>query len=478
MNISKSLNILGKIMLITGALFMLPVIVAFIYKENTYTAFLVPMSIMLLSGLAFTKIKSDGKPLYIADGFVIVTFSWILMSIFGGLPFVLTGAMDFVDAIFETVSGFTTTGSTILKEVESLPKSILFWRSFTHWVGGMGVLVFVLAISSKKDEKNMFIMKAESPGPKAGKLVASTKKTARILYLIYLFLTVLEVVFLLFGKMPLFDAITTAFATAGTGGFGVRNANIAAYNSKYVEYVVAIFMMLFATNFSVYFLILIGKIKDAFASEEIKWYFGIIATATLLIGLIILPVYKNIEETFRNSFFTVTSTMSTTGFITDDFELWPTAAKAVIFLLMFVGGCAGSTGGGLKVVRIMILGKFAKSAFKLSAHPRALATVTVDKKKVDDDMLKGVVGYFVTFIVIYALSIFVISLDNVTITEAIGGVTTCMNNVGPAFERLGATGNFSHLSDFSKLFLSLDMLLGRLEIFPVLALLSPSIWKK
>ncbi len=478
MNFPKSLNILGKILLITGTLFLLPVIVAFIYREKTLSAFLVPMISMLVLGATFTRFPMDDKPLYIGDGFFIVTFSWILLSLFGAIPFVQAGYMDYVDAVFETVSGFTTTGSTILTNIEALPKSILFWRSFTHWLGGMGVLVFVLAISSKKDEKNMFIMRAEAPGPKAGKLVSSTKKTARILYLIYLGLTLLEVVFLTLGKMPLFDSIVTAFATAGTGGFAIKNASIAAYESAYIDYVITIFMILFGVNFTLYFLLFMGKVKDVLKSEELKWYLGFILGGAALIAIIVMPIYANFADAVRNSLFTVSATISTTGFVIADFELWPTAAKIIIFLLMFVGGCQGSTGGGLKVIRIMILAKFAKGAVKLSAHPRSVTSIAVDKKAVDGDIVKGVLGYFGVFAIIFALSTILLSFDKVSLLESISGVATCINNVGPAFERLGATGNFAHLSDFSKIVLCFDMLLGRLEIFPILALLSPSVWKR
>lgn len=478
MNFPKSLNILGKIMLITGTLFLLPVIVAFIYKENTALSFLVPMTAMLVLGAAFTRFPTDDKPLYIGDGFFIVTFSWILLSLFGAIPFVMAGYLDYVDAVFETVSGFTTTGSTVLTNIEALPNSLLFWRSFTHWLGGMGVLVFVLAVFSKRDEKNMFIMRAEAPGPKAGKLVSSTKKTARILYLIYLSLTLLEIVFLLFGKMPLFDSIVTAFATAGTGGFSVKNASIAGYESAYIEYVISVFMILFGVNFSLYFMIIVGKIKDAIKSEELRWYLGIILAATVIICFIIMPLYKTFADSFRNSLFTVSAIISTTGFVTADFEIWPTAAKTIIFLLMFIGGCQGSTGGGLKIIRIIILTKFAKSALKLSAHPRTVVPLSVDKKTVDGDIIKGVLGYFGVFALIFALSVILLSFDKVSLIESISGVATCINNVGPAFESLGATGNFSCLSDFSKIVLIFDMLLGRLEIFPVLALLSPSVWKR
>ncbi len=478
MNYKQVAQITGKIMLVTAALLILPLIVGLIYRENTYMAFILPMLLMAAAGLLLVKIPQRKKGLYVREGFLIVTLSWLIISVVGAMPFVISGSIpSFIDAFFETVSGFTTTGSTILTDIEGLPKSMLFWRSFTHWIGGMGVLVFLLAISAGSDTKTMYIMRAESPGPKAGKLVSKMTHTARILYLIYIFLTALEVVFLALGKMPLFDALTTAFSTAGTGGFGVKNANIAAYQSRYFDYVIAVFMMLFGVNFGAYFLILTGKLKEAWRIDEVRWYLAIILTATALITLIMLTK-SGIETAFRESFFAVSSTITTTGFILADYELWPTSAKLIILFLMFIGGCSSSTGGGIKVIRILVLLKLAKSEVKLSANPRAVRTVTVDGKAAESGFARSISAYFVVFMLVFALSALVISFDRVSVTEAFTSVATCINNVGPALERLGATGNFSELSTLSKLVLSVDMLLGRLELFPILALLNVSFWRK
>ncbi len=478
MNYRQTFEIIGRIMLVTAALLLLPLAVGVYYGENTVVPFLIPAVIMALLGFLLMKIPQNRKGLYVGEGFLIVTLTWLIISVFGAMPFVLSGAIpSLVDALFETVSGFTTTGSSILKEVESLPRSILFWRCFTHWIGGMGVLVFLLAISAGRDTKTMYIMRAESPGPKAGKLVSKMTHTARILYLMYIFLTLLEAVFLALGGMPLFDAVTTAVSTAGTGGFGVRNASIAAYNNPYFDYVIAVFMMLFGVNFGAYFLLFTGKVKDAFRIDEVKWYFAIIATATVLIT-IIMTAQNGIATAFRESFFAVTSTVTTTGFILADFELWPTSAKIIILLLMFVGGCSSSTSGGIKVVRIMVLAKLAKSEIKLSASPRTVRTVSVDGKVTDNEFVRSIAAYFIVYMLVFAASILIISFDKVTVSEAISAVITCINNVGPALERLGATGNFGELSDFSKIVLSVDMLLGRLELFPILALLNHSFWRK
>ncbi len=478
MNYRHVFEIIGRIMLVTAGLLLLPLIVGIIYNEDTGMAFILPMLILAILGFLLMKIPQKKKGLYIGEGFLIVTLSWVLISIAGAVPFIISGAIpSVVDALFETVSGFTTTGSTILKEVESLPKSILFWRSFTHWIGGMGVLVFLLAISAGQDTKTMYIMRAESPGPKPGKLVSKMATTSRILYLMYIFLTALEMVFLVCGGMPIFDAITTSFSTAGTGGFGVTNANIAAYASPYFHYVISIFMALFGVNFGAYFLLVLGKFKDAFRIDEVKWYFAIIGIATAVIMLIMLAE-NGLEKAFRESFFVVTSTITTTGFILADYEVWPTACKIIILLLTFIGACSSSTGGGFKIIRVMVLAKLAKSELKLSLSPRTVRTLTIDGKSADRELARNVTAYFIVYMIVFAFSVLVISFDNVTPIEAISSVATCINNVGPGLERLGATGNFSELSDFSKLFLSFNMLLGRLELFPILALLNTSLWRK
>ena len=477
MNYNAIAKIMGKIMFVTGALLVLPLLVCFIYRDAIEYAFLIPMAVLLMAGFLLARVPKKEGNLYIGEGFLIVTLSWLLISVFGAIPFYISGYIpSFVDAFFETVSGFTTTGSTILKDIEALPKSLLFWRSFTHWIGGMGVLIFLLALTTNGDMKTMYIMRAESPGPKAGKLVSKMKHTARILYLIYVLLTVILIGLLVGGGMPIFDSLVHAFATAGTGGFAIKSASIAAYDSAYVEWVIGIFMILFGTNFGIYFLLLKGKVKDALKNEEVNWYIVIALVATAVITIAIIPLY-GVGESMRKAFFTVSSTMSTTGFVVENYEVWPTSAKIIIFILTFIGGCTSSTGGGLKVLRVMIMAKLGLREIKLAGSPRTVRSISVDSKAVDPEIVRGISAYFIVYTFVMAISIFLVSLDNVSMIESVSGVATCMNNVGPGFERLGAVGNFSELSDFSKIVLSADMLLGRLELFPILALLKPSLWK-
>lgn len=478
MNYSAVAHFIGKILLVAAALFLLPLAVSFIYGESGQAAFVIPMAILAASGVALTTLPASRKDMYIGEGFLTVTLSWLLISLFGAMPFLISGAIKSpVDAVFETISGFTTTGSTILKDIEALPYSLLFWRSFTHWIGGMGVLVFLLAITANKEIKTMYIMRAESPGPKAGKLVSKMSYTARILYLIYIGMTVLEIILLLAGGMPLFDAVVNSFSTAGTGGFGIKNASIAAYDNVYFEYVIGIFMLLFGVNFGLYFLILTGKVRDFFKNSELKCYLAVIAAATVLITLNILGVTKSVGEAVRYAFFTVSSTITTTGFVSVDYELWPTASKMIIFFLMFIGSCSSSTGGGIKVIRFIILAKLGLRELKLVGSPRTVRSISVDNKPVDPAVVSGVASYLIVYIFVMAISVLVLSFDNLTIAECISGAVTCLNNVGPGFESIGATGNFSQLSSLSKIVLSADMLLGRLELFPILALFTPSLWK-
>ncbi len=477
MNYNAIAQVVGKIMYVTGAMLILPIIVSMIYSEGMELAFFAPMAVLVIGGFLLSRIPKNNRNVYIGEGFLIVTLSWLIISVFGAVPFVISGYIpSFIDAFFETVSGFTTTGSTILTDIEALPYSLLFWRSFTHWIGGMGVLVFLLALTTGKDMRTMYIMRAESPGPKAGKLVSKMKHTAGIMYLIYVFLTVLLMLLLVSGGMPVYDSIVNAFATAGTGGFAIKNASIAAYNSAYAEYMIAVFMVLFGANFGIYFLLLRGKVKDMWKNEEVRWYATIILIATLLIALIILPTY-GVGDSLRKAFFTVSSTISTTGYVVDNYEMWPTAAKAIIFFLMFIGGCTSSTGGGMKVLRIMVLAKLAKRELKIAGSPRTVKSISVDKKAVDPEIVRGISAYLIVFMFVMAISILLISFDDVSLIESVSSVVTCINNVGPGFERLGAVGNFSHLSDFSKLILALNMLMGRLELFPILVLLKPSLWK-
>ena len=478
MNYGAVMHIIGKILLTIAAMFLLPLIVSFIYHENIQLAFLIPMGILVALGLIMTVKHIERKSVYIGEGFLVVVLSWLLISVFGAMPFLISGAVKSpIDAVFEMISGFTTTGSTILTDIEALPRSLLFWRSFSHWIGGMGVLVFLLAVTSNKDTKTMYIMRAETPGPKADKLVSKTKFTAQILYIIYFSLTALEAVFLLIGGMPFFDAVVTAFATAGTGGFAIKNESIAAYNSAYCEYVISVFMLLFGINFGMYFLALRRRFRDIWKSEELKWYLIIIAAATAVVAINITGVTKGAEEAVRYAFFTVTSTITTTGFVTVDYDLWPTASKIVIFLLMFIGSCSSSTGGGIKVIRIIILAKIALRELKRVGSPRTVRSISFDGKAVEPSIVSGISAYIIVYMFIVGISVLLLSFDNLTVTESISGVVTCINNVGPGFESIGAVGNFAALSGFSKIVLCINMLMGRLALFPILALFSRSLWK-
>lgn len=478
MNFGAVCRIMGKIFLTMAVFFALPLIISIIYHENITYAYLIPMAVMLALGIPMQHIPEKDTGVYIGEGFLIVSSAWVLISVFSAVPFVITGAIpSVIDAFFEMVSGFTTTGSTILTDIEALPHSLLFWRSFTHWIGGMGVLVFMLAVTSNKDTKTMYIMRAETPGPKADKLVSKTKYTAQILYALYFGLTVLEIMVLMIGRLPLFDAVVTAFSTAGTGGFAIKNASIAAYNSKFIEYTVSVFMLLFGVNFGLYFLLMRRKFKDALKNEELRWFLIIVLLSTMLIAFNISGVTKNAEEAFRYAFFTVSSTISTTGFVCVDYEIWPTASKIIILLLMFVGGCSSSTGGGIKVIRIAIMAKIGMRELKHASSPRTVKNIMFSGKNVEHTVVSGISAYIIIYLFVVALSMILVSFDNVSMVECISGVITCLNNVGPGFGSIGAVGNFSALSGLTKIVLCIDMLLGRLELFPILALLSRSVWK-
>ncbi|MDD6102443.1 MAG: TrkH family potassium uptake protein [Clostridiales bacterium] len=418
--------------------------------------------------------------MYAKDGFVCVGLSWIAMSLIGCIPFVVSGAIpSFVDALFETVSGFTTTGSSILNDIESLSKGILYWRSFTHWVGGMGVLVFLLALSSSKENAGftMHLLRAESPGPDVGKLVPHIKETAKILYYIYIGLTVLCILFLLAGGMPLFDSVCTSFGTAGTGGFGIKNDSIAGY-SPYLQNVVTVFMLLFGVNFSCYYLIILKQIKAVFKDEELRAYLGIVICATLAIAWNIRGLYSSIGETLRYSAFQVVTIITTTGFATTDFDLWPSFSKAILYSLMFLGACAGSTGGGLKVGRLLILVKSFRRNVRQVLNPNHVQTIQNNGKRIDDKIVLNTQAYFAAYILIIFVSYMIVSLDNFSIATNFSAVVACFNNIGPGFEGVGPTCNFAHYSILSKIVLIVDMLAGRLEIFPILILLSKNTWKR
>lgn len=469
---------LGWVLNIEAVCLLLPLLCSVIYGENNILLYAFCILLCLVCGLILTVRMPKNKTMYAREGFVTVALSWIFMSIFGAFPFVFSGYIpNFADAFFETVSGFTTTGSTILKDVEALPKSLLFWRSFTHWIGGMGVLVFLVAILPLCGGKNMHLLRAESTGPSVSKLVPKVRSSAKILYLIYSSLTLLEIVLLVAGKMPLFDAVTTTFGTAGTGGFGIKNSSIAEY-SPYIQNVVSVFMIIFGVDFTVYYLILMRKFKDSFRSEEVRAYITIIAVATLILIVDCRHLYGGLAQNLTHSLFQVSSIITTTGFTTQDFDKWPELSKTVLVVLMFIGACAGSTGGGMKVSRILILVKSIFKEVKLASRPNSVYKVKLTGRFVEHETLRSVNVFAISFATIYAVSLLLISLDNFDFTTNFTAVAATINNVGPGLAKIGPTQNFSIYSSFSKIVLSLDMLVGRLEVFPMLVLFSPYTWKK
>lgn len=477
MNYSVVRYILGWIMIVESALMLMPAMVGLIYKESQGWSFIwVLAGSAALGGLLVIK-KPQNMNFYVKEGFVTVALSWIIMSVVGCLPFVFNGDIpEFTDALFETISGFTTTGATILTDVEVLAKCSLFWRSFTHWIGGMGVLVFLLAIVPMTGGTNMNLMKAESPGPSVDKIVPKVRYNALILYGIYIALTVLEIVFLVIGDMSVFEAFTTAFSTAGTGGFGIRNDSIASL-SPYIQWVVTIFMILFGINFGVYFLLLTRKFKQAVKHEEARTYLIIIIVSALIIFKNIYDIMPSGKDAIRHAFFQVASIMTTTGFMSADFDLWPVLSQTILVVIMFIGACAGSTGGGIKVSRIMILIKTMFKEITSFLHPRSVKKVTVEGKVVEHDTVRATNVFIVSYILIFVTSLFLITIDNNDLVTNFTSVAATINNVGPGLSMVGPTQNFSHFSGLSKYVFMFDMLAGRLEIFPLLLLFSPSVWK-
>ena len=470
--------LLGAILMTEAALLLVPTAVALGYGESI-TPFLITIGILIAISLPNIIFKPKDKRIFAREGFVTVAAGWILMSAFGALPFVLDGAIpSYVDAFFETASGLTTTGATILSEIESLPRGVLFWRSLTHWIGGMGVLVFVLAVLPSANGQTMHLMRAEVPGPTKGKLVPKMRHTALILYGIYVALTVAMTIALLICRMPLYDAVVNSFATAGTGGFAVLNNSIAGYNSAAIEWVVAVFMLIFGINFNLFFFIIVGKIKDVFQNEELKTYLIICGVATAIISVNTYHVFNNLHDSIRSAFFQVTSIMSTAGFSTADFNLWPQLSRSIIVILMFIGACAGSTAGGLKISRVLILLKSVFYEIRRMLRPKSVNVVRLDGEVVSNETVHSATRYFVVYIAIMLSSFLLISIDNFSFETNFTAVITCLNNVGPGLDVVGPVGNFSGFSIFSKIVLSLTMLIGRLEIMPMIILFSPFAWKK
>lgn len=471
---------IGRILLIEALLLIFPAIGAIIYGEDTLLSFAVTIAALTITGSLAVRIKPQKTNIYAKDGYAIVALTWILMSLFGALPFYLSGHIpSFTDSFFETVSGFTTTGSTILSNIEALPKSLLFWRSFTHWIGGMGILVFVIAIMPKAESSSMHVMRAEVPGPTVGKLVSKLRASARILYGIYCVLTAVQIIMLVAGGMPLFDSIVNSFATAGTGGFGVLNNSIEGYNSLYSEMVIAVFMLIFGINFNLYYMFLIKQGKQAIKSEELRWYLGIIAASVIIIAISLFTTkHDGLAESFRYAFFQVSSIITTTGFSTTNFDTWPMIAKFVLVFLMFIGACAGSTGGGIKVSRLIILVKSSLRDIRKAINPRSIETVKIDRKTVEEPVVKSVSVFLSTYMLVMAVSMLIISIDGFDFETTSTSVIACMGNIGPGMGAVGPYGNFSDFSMFSKLVLSFDMLAGRLELIPMLMLFSPYAWSR
>ncbi len=478
MNYKMVCKLVGRFLMVEAALMLLPLAVSFYYNENNSYAYLIVIGILLAVGLIMNVPKTVTKRIYAKEGFVIVAMSWILMSVFGALPFTVSGAIpSYIDALFETVSGFTTTGASILTDIEALPNSLLFWRSFTHWIGGMGVIVFVLAILPQKEMQSMHIMRAEVPGPTVGKLVSKTRATARILYKIYTVMTVAQIFALKLCGLSFFDSITTAFATAGTGGFSVKNTSIAFYDNIAAEIVITVFMFLFGINFNLFYLMIIKQFKRIFKSEELWAYIGIIVASIIVITIDIYPLIGSVGEALRESGFQVVSVITTTGFFTADYTLWPTFSQFVILLLMFTGACTGSTGGGLKVGRLIILIKTGIRQLRRAINPKSVKCIKLDGTVLENEVISSTSAYFLIYMLTIGVSTLIISFNDFDIMTSLSSVITCINNVGPGFGDISPVDNFSIFSDFSKIVLSLNMLIGRLEIFPMLILAMPSTWR-
>lgn len=483
MNVKSISRTVGLILLITGIFQLFPLLIAVIdHEPRNILAYIESLCLILLVGSALLLFSRGGNRMFSAqEGFAATGLSWIFMSAFGALPFFLSGQIpSYVDAFFEMVSGFTTTGASILTDVEALSRCNLFWRSFSHWLGGMGVLVFLLAVvpgARKNGGTGIYLMRAESPGPSVDKLTPHLRQTAMILYGIYILLTALCIVCLLLGGMPVFDSFCIAFGTAGTGGFAIKNSSMGGY-SYFLQTVVTVFMFLFGVNFSLYYMLLLRKFKAVFKNEELRLYFGIAASSIVLIAINISCMYNTVYEAVHHAAFQVVSIMTTTGYGTVDFEQWPAFSKAILLTLMFIGASAGSTGGGLKVSRVLLLMKSIRRTIRKALHPRRVQPVYMDGRAVSEEVCDNVNAYLAIYCVILVLSFAIISVDGFSIGTNFSAVASCFNNIGPGFELVGATQNFSIYSDLSKIILSLDMLLGRLEIFPLLLLLSPDTWSR
>ena len=470
--------VIGRILLTESALMLLPLITGLICRESP-VPFLIPMVLLAAVGGSLGLRKPKKTALFARDGFAVVALAWIVMSAFGALPFVISGDIPhYIDALFETVSGFTTTGATVLSDIEAMSRSCMMWRCFTHWIGGMGVLVFVMAILPMTDGHGMHLMRAEVPGPTSGKLVSRMGDSAKILYSIYLVLTLVLLVLLMAGGMPLYDAMIHAFSTAGTGGFSSMTLSVGAYKSLYIEMVLAVFMLLFGINFNLYYFLLMRRFREILRSEELWTFLGIVGLATLVITIDITPLYGAVPLSLRHAFFQVSTIITTTGYATVDFNLWPTFSKTLLITLMFVGSCAGSTAGGLKVGRMVILFKSVIVDMKKMLHPNAIIPVRFEGKTLSERDIRGAYRYVTVYMFIFVLSCILLSLEGTDLITTVTAIITCHNNAGPGLGLVGPSGNYGFFSYSAKLLLAVNMLLGRLEMFPILLLFAPSIWRR
>ncbi len=477
MNSSMIRLILGNVLKVEAVLMLLPCLISVIYREPVGIYYLGVALLCLLLGMLMTRRKPKNPVFYLKEGCIATSLSWIFLSFFGALPFWLSGEIpSLTDALFETISGFTTTGASILADVEALSHTALFWRSFTHWIGGMGVLVFLMAIIPLSGGSNINLMRAESPGPSVGKLVPKMKYTARILYFIYFAMTLLELFLLIAGGMPVFDALATSMGTAGTGGFGIKADSMMSY-SPYLQWVVTIFMILFGVNFNAYYFMIFHNFKKAFAMEEVRYYLGIIAAAIAIVFFETLSLYGTAFETLTHASFQVASIITTTGFSTVDFNIWSQASKTVLVLLMFIGACAGSTGGGIKVSRFVILVKTLGKEMTSYIHPKSIKKIKCEGKPVEHEVVRSINVYFITFMIIFSASVLAVSFEEKDLVTNFTAVAATINNIGPGLELVGPTQNFGLFHPFTKYVLMFDMLAGRLELFPLLILFHPAVWK-
>lgn len=481
MNIKVVLKILGTVLFWESILMLPSLIIAIIDNSYEINAFIMAIMTCIIVGLLFKNIKTNENEMRKREGYASVALCWLVMSLAGALPFYISGSIpSYIDALFETVSGFTTTGSSIVRDIESMPRGLLFWRSFTHWIGGMGVLVFTMALAPLLGGRSVFLARAESPGPTFGKLVPKLSESSKILYIIYAGMTAILIILLIIAGMPVFDSFIHAFGTAGTGGFSNKALSIGYYNNPFIDWIITVGMFLFGVNFTLYYLLLIkGDWKSSLKNEELRLYSIYVLLAIILTSFNVLHIFDfNISEALRHSAFTVSSLVSTTGYATTDFNLWPMFSKSILLTIMIFGACAGSTGGGIKSIRVLVLFKSLIHEIKHTIHPNSIQTVKVDGKTLDNDTLKSIMIFFFSYIIIIIFAVIIVSLDNFDFMTSFSAVIATVSNIGPGFELVGPMGNYADFSNLSKIVMTICMIIGRLEVIPVLVLFSPSIWKK